>query len=203
MRHASNRIRHCLAMAAVAVLCSTGAQVAAADKGYAVGDRLQAGTVKRSQPAGTPYRLISWDDLMPAGWDPMKGLELPPLASLGDSDPRAQAALQKLRQLWDSAPVRPELQGAQVRLPGFVVPLDGQGNSIREFLLVPYFGACIHTPPPPSNQVVHVVLDRPAQGVRMMDPVWVFGELQVASSATGLGHAGYKMQGRQVLPYKE
>jgi len=39
------------------------------------------------------------------------------------------------------------LDGTKVRLPGYVVPLDFNSSSeYDEFLLVPYFGACLHTP---------------------------------------------------------
>lgn len=150
--------------------------------------------------AGTEYRQLNWDELVPPGWDPMKAIDMREIASLPDGDPRARAALDKLRALWDKAPVRKELNNARVRLPGFVVPLKFEGKLMREFLLVPYFGACVHSPPPPSNQVVHVVLDRPAK-VEMMDLVWVSGRMRVASSSTEMGEAGYRIEGVDVSPY--
>jgi hypothetical protein len=49
------------------------------------------------------------------------------------------------------------LDGQNIRLPGYIVPLEvSEEGRTTEFLLVPYFGACIHVPPPPSNQIVHV-----------------------------------------------
>ena len=53
------------------------------------------------------------------------------------------------------------LDGATVRLPGFIIPLDARRDGVLdEFLLVPYFGACIHVPPPPPNQLVYVRMAR-------------------------------------------
>ena len=62
-----------------------------------------------------------------------------------------------------------------VRLPGYVVPLEQTAQGMRELLLVPHFGACIHTPPPPANQVVHVVLERPNKSLSTMDTIYLAG----------------------------
>ena len=118
-----------------------------------------------------------------------------------DSDPRANAALEKLRQEWDNAPGNPALNGAEVRIPGFVVPLEREGNALREFLLVPYFGACIHVPPPPANQIVHVVSAKPIPGTATMDAVWVSGKLGLFPSKTLMGSASYRLQAAAVEPY--
>lgn len=67
---------------------------------------------------------------------------------------------------------------------------------------MPYYGACIHTPPPPSNQVVHVVMDQPVQGMRTMDTVWVSGRLEVTSFTTEMGVAGYRIDRAEVSPYE-
>ena len=69
-----------------------------------------------------------------------------------------------------------------MRLPGYVVPLEEVKGELKEFLLVPYFGACIHSPPPPANQIVHVTSRTPLKGWRTMDAVWVNGTLKAARS---------------------
>jgi len=61
-----------------------------------------------------------------------------------------------MRSKLDEAPISTKYINQKIRMPGFVVPLDAVRNGQREFLLVPYFGACIHTPPPPANQIVLV-----------------------------------------------
>ncbi|HVE51784.1 MAG TPA: DUF3299 domain-containing protein [Ramlibacter sp.] len=174
----------------------------ATDKpGYAVGDRLKPAAAPASRPQAEPFRTLAWEDLTPPGWDPMKAFDASELRNLQDGDPRARAALEKLRKAWDNAPVRSELNNARVRLPGFVVPLSFEGKVMREFLLVPYYGACVHAPPPPSNQVVHVVMDKPAKGVEMMDTIWVSGRMRVASFNSEMGAAGYRIDGVEVAPY--
>ena len=80
--------------------------------------------------------------------------------------------------------------------------LDQAKDGLREFLLVPYFGACIHTPPPPANQIVHVRSQTPVKGLRSMDAVWVSGTLQIDSTKTDMGVSGYAMIAHQVQAYK-
>jgi hypothetical protein len=111
------------------------------------------------------------------------------LAKLDDDDPRAQALLEQLRQAADRAPLVRELHGRPVALLGYVVPLDA-GAGRRGFLLVPYFGACIHTPPPPANQVVHVAV-QDGTSFRTMDRVLVRGNLEVRQFDHGVATSGY------------
>lgn len=159
------------------------------------------------KPATAPFEEIEWFALVPADWEPAKTFN-DDMARLQDNDPRAMAALAKLREAWATAPVEPSMDGARVRIGGYVIPLDGEGRAFREFLLVPYFGACIHAPPPPANQVIHVFSDKPIDGVKMMDAVFVSGTLRAAGdrtpdSAAGLLDAvGYDMQAEAVKPYK-
>lgn len=118
--------------------------------------------------------VLTWEDLVPAGFHAAPGV----------------------------SPVVEALDGQTVRLPGFVVPLEGRGQNVEEFLLVPYYGACIHVPPPPANQVVHVL----AQGHevrirRLFDTVWVTGTLHVEHHSSRLAEAGYRLQVIEVTPY--
>jgi hypothetical protein len=102
----------------------------------------------------------------------------------------------------DNAPIVPALNGTRVRIAGFLVPLDGIKGQITEFLLVPYFGACIHTPPPPANQIIHVVPAKPYKLDQGMDAVWINGTLETTRAETGMGNAGYRMKADLVTPYK-
>ena len=100
-----------------------------------------------------------------------------------------------------SAPVVSALDGQRIRLPGFVVPLDFEDTEISEFLLVPYFGACIHVPPPPSNQIVYVKTVAGYPLKELFDPVWVTGELHTQAYLNDVGDAGYTMQATIIEPY--
>ena len=59
--------------------------------------------------------------------------------------------------------MNPALDGKTIRIPGYVLPLEFSGSKVTEFLLVPWVGACIHTPPPEPNQIVYV---KARQGLR-------------------------------------
>lgn len=185
------------------------AQIAvAADKDYKVGDRLSTpapAAVKNkpapSAPASAGYKEKTWDDLMPKNWDPMAPLKGLKLDNLKDGDPRAIEALEKIRAAWNNAPIEPTLDGERIRIPGFVIPLERAGNKVSEFLLVPYFGACIHTPPPPSNQIIHVRTSKPLANMRTMDTMWVSGVMHAGKIDTEMGQAGYQLKAEWITPY--
>ena len=195
---------------AVGALTAAAAQPAAAlDPGtgrpaeYRLGERLLPATGSAPTVAPSGYKVINWEALVPANWDPMKVFKGLDLNKLSDADPRAMAALDRLRTEWNNAPAKASMNGARVRIPGFVVPLENARDQIREFLLVPYFGACIHSPPPPSNQIIHVFPAMPLAGVKAMDAVWVNGVIETTRSETGMGSAGYRMKAASVAPYRK
>ena len=138
---------------------------------------------------------------MPADWDPMKQLRQKNIASVAEGSAAEMALMRELRVVLDNAPTRSELDGAKVKMSGYVVPLDTQRGQAREILLVPYFGACIHMPPPPANQIVHVVLPAP-KPLRTMDMVWVSGVLKTLRRDSPAGMSGYSMRASLVEPYK-
>ncbi|NBC15234.1 MAG: DUF3299 domain-containing protein [Gammaproteobacteria bacterium] len=147
---------------------------------------------------------LEWDDLIPADWRPDKLFEEYNVDNIDDDDPRADALMDKLEALWAQAPVVPQLDGHSVKLPGFVVPLTTDATEIREFLLVPYFGACIHVPPPPPNQTVYVVTSEDgAYRGELFDTVWVEGTMHVEQFTDDLGNAGYRIDAVRVSPYEE
>ena len=158
------------------------------------------------KPSATgAYTELRWDDLVPKGWDPLQGMKdkgLSSMALLNDGDPKAMEAMRQLREAWDKAPTEPQLNGTRIKLPGYLVPLEEVAAGHTEFLLVPYFGACVHTPPPPANQIVLVVPAKPAAGFRSMDTVWVSGVLKTTRSDSAMGASGYRLEGAVVEPYK-
>ncbi len=80
-----------------------------------------------------------------------------------------------------------ELNAASVKIPGYALPLEyGDNNLVTEFLLVPYVGACIHTPPPPPNQIVHVRSERGIEMNSLFEPLLVSGQLAVKQSEQDL-----------------
>jgi len=105
------------------------------------------------------------------------------------------------------------LNGQQVRIPGYFLPLELSDTKVTEFLLVPYIGACIHVPPPPPNQIVHVrtLQKKGFSSKNLYEPVWVTGvitaksmvkDLYLSDGSTGV-NIGYTMQAKRIEPYKE
>ena len=124
--------------------------------------------------------------------------------------------LAKRKEIMEQKRVRAQsvnaaLDGQFVRIPGYLLPLDFSGKEVTEFLLVPWVGACIHTPPPPPNQIVHVKPDKPFQSAGLYAPVWVTGRLSTAGSKKSLYlvdgtsniDIGYTLKASVVEPYKE
>ena len=139
---------------------------------------------------------------MPANWDANSLLKDIDLSKMEDSDPRAFDLLKDVREQWNNAPVIENLDGKAITISGYIAPIDGDSGHVKEFLLVPYFGACIHSPPPPSNQVIHVHVTSNDIPFTNWDAfVSVSGILKVAHSTSGIGVAGYQMQADIVKPF--
>lgn len=94
------------------------------------------------------------------------------------------------------------LDGQTLAISGFMVPLDNLRQTTRQFLIVPYQGACIHTPAPPPNQVVSVYADYDARRYHNWQPVTVTGTMSVVNDTTELAEAGYVMALDRIAPYQ-
>lgn len=165
------------------------------------------------------YRTVEWTDLLPQqDLDAlMNGPEIThdtpelPLDSQISNQVRQaieQAADSAYQKALVSTDVRQELNDTAIRLPGFIVPLEFNDRQlVTEFFVVPYFGACIHVPPPPPNQLVHVVYP---EGFKLDDlyiPFWFEGRLktEMFSKDVGTGNAvsAYSMQVAKIELYEE
>lgn len=107
--------------------------------------------------------------------------------------------------------INAELDGQVIRMPGYLLPLEFSGKEVTEFLLVPYVGACIHSPPPPPNQIVHVKPEKPVANLQVFAPIWVTGKMTTTSAKKSLSlvdgaadiDVGYSLRASVVEPYKE
>jgi hypothetical protein len=98
--------------------------------------------------------------------------------------------------------IRTDLDGKNIRIAGYITPVEIDGEHVTGFLLVPYLGACIHVPSPPGNQIIYV---SDVDGLTIdetYNPVWVIGTLQAKPLATVLANVGYRIEGADVSPYK-
>lgn len=95
-----------------------------------------------------------------------------------------------------------KIEGQDVRIPGFVVPLDDFMEDGAEFLLVPYYGACVHTPPPPPNQIIFVEMaGKKSVKLTLFDAVWMYGKLKIATVESPYGTVGFTLEGTKMEPY--
>ncbi len=101
-----------------------------------------------------------------------------------------------------ASPALQELNGSIVRVPGYIVPLDGDEKAVTEFLLVPTLGACIHVPPPPPNQIIHVLMEPGVDVGLLFMPVWITGQLTIAHKTSELAEASYSMDGLKAEEYE-
>ena len=148
-------------------------------------------------------RDLAWSEMIPPDAPP----EVPNMTPLHDlskmSDALAAESAPAARQDLPNAPVVKALDGQQIRLPGYIVPLEvSEEGRTTDFLLVPYFGACIHVPPPPSNQIVHVKSEVGVKLDELYQPYWVEGPLQVKPSTSELADAGYQMEAEKIYVYE-
>ena len=138
-----------------------------------------------------PYAL-NWPELIPEQAHSV----IPQEPALHDE--QAPAAAQPA----PDAPIVPALNGQQVRIPGYIVPLESTADGrVVNFFLVPYYGACIHVPPPPANQIIYVQSAHPVAQEALWQPYWVQGTLYAERSASASVHAGYRLEAQQIRPY--
>jgi hypothetical protein len=137
---------------------------------------------------------LDWIDLVPESERNQFNQQGMPAANHDGNAPAQQSQL---------GAVRPELNGSTVKIPGFVIPLEGDENTVTEFLLVPYFGACIHVPPPPPNQIIYVKFPQGAPIQQLWDVVYVIGTLKTESMSVELADTGYVIEGTEIAEYDD
>lgn len=153
-------------------------------------------------------KALKWADLIPVSAAPKKAAGLKSfLANRPKSSSPDHTAIPEGRWMAPGArdtataapaPVVEALNGERVKIGGYVVPLDFDATKVKEFLLVPFVGACIHVPPPPANQIVYVKSEAGFDVKGSFDPVWVTGKLKTTHSVTGLAETGYSLDAEKV-----
>lgn len=152
--------------------------------------------------AADQIQVLTWEALIPPD-APKIAPVLTPMHDLSKLSTGLVEAAPAAHQLAPHAPVVKALDGQRVRLPGYIVPLevDDDGRT-TDFLLVPYYGACIHVPPPPSNQIVHVHTELGVKVEELYQPYWVEGPMQVKASVSDLAEAGYQLEAEKIFAYE-
>ena len=159
------------------------------------------------------FETIEWPDLMPP--EVLAILLNPPeyIAEIEDGSAEDQISSQMksavnqseedaYQQALVSTDVNENLDGAMIRIPGFVVPLEfDEEQTISQFFLVPYFGACLHMPPPPPNQIILVNAPKGIQMSALYDPFWIEGQLSTSFQENDMATSAYAMRLQRIEPY--
>lgn len=163
----------------------------------------------------TEFETVEWVDLIPP--EVLEILLNPPsyIAEIEDGSAEDQIASQikntlaeeeedAYRRALASTDVNPALNGQKIRIPGFVVPLEfDEEQTISQFFLVPYFGACLHMPPPPPNQIILVDAPEGVQMSALYEPFWLEGEVTTTITENDMAKSAYSMELHSLLPYSE
>ena len=161
------------------------------------------------------FETIEWVDLIPT--DDLDALQNPPsyIADLEDDSFEDQITNQLKNNLPDSKTDRYQqalvstniiaaMDKRTIKLPGFVVPVEfDDEQTITEFFLVPYFGACIHTPPPPPNQIVYVYAPKGLNLENLYDPFWISGTMETTLVQNSMATAAYSLRMQSYEAYTE
>jgi hypothetical protein len=160
------------------------------------------------------YRTVEWIDLMPQ--DDLDAIMNSPdyLDDIvdGSAEDKISSKVQKAlsardsryQQALTSTRVVAKFNDQLVRIPGFVVPLEFDGEqTVTQFFLVPYFGACIHMPPPPPNQLIYVSYPEGLKLEALYDPFWVTGLLKTSLIENETAISAYAIDVNSIMPYSD
>ncbi|WP_339724591.1 DUF3299 domain-containing protein [uncultured Paraglaciecola sp.] len=161
------------------------------------------------------YQTLDWIALMPQ--DDLDALMNPPDFLLDIQDGSEQDSMesfgelspddlksQRFQQALRSTQVVNTYDKKAIRLPGFIVPLQtNDAQLVTEFFIVPYFGACLHMPPPPPNQIIYAELDKGFALDNLYDAFWFEGVLSTEIKENELGASAYRMQLDNIMPYQD
>ncbi len=163
----------------------------------------------------TAFKTLEWTDLIPK--EDLDALLTPPayITEVEDGSDEDQISSQiqnaitaasddRYQQALVSTRVVSKMDGQAIRIPGFIVPLEFDDEQIiTQFFLVPFFGACIHTPPPPPNQIVFVEYPEGLKLEALYDPFWISGILKTSLIENDLATAAYSLKMQYFEHYTE
>ncbi|EAQ02146.1 lipoprotein, putative [Pseudooceanicola batsensis HTCC2597] len=155
---------------------------------------LAAATLVPGRALASPFREITWQDLIP------EGVPYGEIIGPGQIDAVNDTWVPQFDE--NAGKLNARLDGKPVKLPGYIIPFDVSSEGVTSFMLVPYVGACIHTPPPPPNQLVFVTASTPWPSESLWDPVWVSGRLSAKAISTQIAEVGYQIAAEKIEVYK-
>jgi hypothetical protein len=165
--------------------------------------------------AKVQYIDIAWTELIPA--DDLAVLLNPPdflfeIEDQAENDnmkalkeiSSTDATTKRYQQALESTRVVETFDGKGIRLPGFVVPLEtNEKQRVTQFFIVPYFGACLHMPSPPPNQIIFVKSLAVIVVTSLYDAFWFEGTLSIDITDSLLGKSAYSLRLNKAYLYED
>jgi hypothetical protein len=110
----------------------------------------------------------------------------------------------RYQQALISTKVKAMVNNAQIKIPAFIVPLEFDDyQNVTQFFIVPFFGACIHLPPPPPNQIIFVHYPQGLKFGSIYDAYWISGIIKTSLVENDIATAAYSMEMHAFEPYSE
>lgn len=164
--------------------------------------------------AEAKFESIEWPQLMPA--EDLDALMNPPdiisqiadgseadsISSFGQQEMEDETA-KRFQEALSSTKVVESFKNRAIKIPGYIVPLEtDEEQKVTEFFIVPYFGACLHMPPPPPNQIIFANYGEGVVLSNLYDPFWFEGTLQIELNENAMGTSAYRLKLANVEPYE-
>lgn len=167
-------------------------------------DRRATAEAKAAELRARGVREIGWEELLPEGEEErLAELYQQQMAMLYSGGPIAEGSAGDVMVQIGTFNTVKELNQTKVRIPGYTVPFEfGANAEISEFLLVPYYGACLHAPPPPPNQTVFAIAEEPIKLRNLTQAVWLEGTLYTQTQESELADAAYTIRIERVEKYE-
>ena len=159
--------------------------------------------------------IITWEDLSP---DKKNGVKInfdenidirgiPDISEFDGSKEHLDYFLEEMGYVKEMQEeggfINTKLNDKNIKIPGYITPIAFEGENVTEFLFVPYRGACIHVPAPPSNQIIYVKSARGLKADDIWSPKWITGVLHANPVSTIVANVGYSIEEAFVSPYKK
>jgi len=165
---------------------------------------LAEGEAARSRSIPKPedgVRDMQWSEFSPRGWKPALTLDKARVSGWKDDDPRAVKLMADLQKDWQKAPAVTALPDGLIRIYGYPAMPEGEARTTKKIILAPYYGSCVHSPPPPANQLIFVDLKTEIPATMYQFPIWVTGRIAAKSKSINRVRAAYSMDDAKWEPY--
>ena len=146
--------------------------------------------------SGEPsYELDDWSKLIDPSFDQAKIVSFykQKVSKVKEGSKEERAIYAQMQKALKAAGNNKAVDGKTVKLSGYIVPIDIDGEMVNKFLFFPNAAACIHVPASPANQTIFVTTKK-GKGVMMEDAyenITVWGTLKLQHTEVANGTASY------------